>query len=324
MVKPHPAAILPLAITVSIARDVLAEAGFVPGPGHAGRRGAGRHGRRRAGAPARGADRRLHRLHRVRRVAGGQRPAGRRLHGEGRREHGRCSTPRTTTAGMLANLAFSLSLYSGQMCTTPQDLLIPADGIATDAGRKTVDEFARRPRRGRGEAARRPDAQAVELLGAIVNDGVLSRVDGAGVARDGACVAVPDADPPGVPGRARSVRPRWSGCRRDEPDIWGSECFGPVSFVVTTESTERQPGPGAPDGDRPRRADRGGLLHRREGRRGGPGGRARRRRARCRRTSPAASTSTRPRRTRTCTRPAPTRPRTPRTPTRTSSPAGSG
>ena len=28
-------------------------------------------------------------------------------------------------AGMLANLAFSLSLYSGQMCTTPQDLLVP-------------------------------------------------------------------------------------------------------------------------------------------------------------------------------------------------------
>ena len=34
-------------------------------------------------------------------------------------------------AGMLANLAFSLVLYSGQMCTTPQDLLVPAEGIDT-------------------------------------------------------------------------------------------------------------------------------------------------------------------------------------------------
>lgn len=42
--------------------------------------------------------------------------------------------------GMLSNLAFSLSLYSGQMCTTPQNLLIPADGITTDAGHKTYDE----------------------------------------------------------------------------------------------------------------------------------------------------------------------------------------
>src|SRR5262249_57569934 len=34
-------------------------------------------------------------------------------------------------AGMLANLAFSLVLYSGQMCTTPQDLLVPAPRLAT-------------------------------------------------------------------------------------------------------------------------------------------------------------------------------------------------
>ena len=43
-------------------------------------------------------------------------------------------------AGMCGNIAFSLSLYSGQMCTTPQNLLIPRDGITTDAGDKTYDE----------------------------------------------------------------------------------------------------------------------------------------------------------------------------------------
>ena len=42
--------------------------------------------------------------------------------------------------GMLSNLAFSLSLYSGQMCTTPQNLLIPREGILTDQGPKTFDE----------------------------------------------------------------------------------------------------------------------------------------------------------------------------------------
>ena len=54
--------------------------------------------------------------------------------------------------GMLANLAFSLSLYSGQMCTTPQNLLIPRDGITTDAGPQVVRRGGRRPRR-RGRAA---------------------------------------------------------------------------------------------------------------------------------------------------------------------------
>ena len=39
IVKPHPGAVLPLAITVQVAREVLAEAGLRPEPGHAGRRG---------------------------------------------------------------------------------------------------------------------------------------------------------------------------------------------------------------------------------------------------------------------------------------------
>jgi len=44
--------------------------------------------------------------------------------------------------GLLGNLALSRSLYSGQMCTTPQNLLVPSTGMATDQGAKTPDEFA--------------------------------------------------------------------------------------------------------------------------------------------------------------------------------------
>ncbi|KEH08159.1 hypothetical protein GY14_21565 [Delftia tsuruhatensis] len=45
-------------------------------------------------------------------------------------------------AGMLRNLALSLSLYSGQMCTTTQNLLIPAGGIETDQGHKSFEQVA--------------------------------------------------------------------------------------------------------------------------------------------------------------------------------------
>src|SRR4029079_16436958 len=45
--------------------------------------------------------------------------------------------------GMLANLAFSLSLYSGQMCTTPQNLRVPRDGIVADGEPRSVDALAR-------------------------------------------------------------------------------------------------------------------------------------------------------------------------------------
>lgn len=41
---------------------------------------------------------------------------------------------------MMRNIAFTLSLYSGQMCTTTQAILVPADGIATDEGHKSYDD----------------------------------------------------------------------------------------------------------------------------------------------------------------------------------------
>ena len=37
-------------------------------------------------------------------------------------------------AAMCQNLAFSFSLYSGQMCTAPQNVYLPAAGVATEDG----------------------------------------------------------------------------------------------------------------------------------------------------------------------------------------------
>lgn len=234
VVKPHPAAILPLAITVSIAREVLAAAGFSPDlvtlvaeePG-------GTVAAELAVRPE------------VRIVDF----TGSTAFGLWLEEHARQAAVYTEKAGvnmvlldstddyagMLANLAFSLSLYSGQMCTTPQDLLIPADGIATGGGRTSVEEFAA----DLGAAVEKllgPDAQAVELLGAIVNDGVLSRVDGAGSLGD-VVVASRAVTHPAYPA-ARVRTPALVRVSADRSDSWGSECFGPVSFLVVTESTE--------------------------------------------------------------------------------------
>ena len=234
VVKPHPAAVLPLAITVSIARAVLAEAGFLPnlvtlvaeGPG---------------GTVA--SDLAL-------------RPEVRIIDFTGSTEYGRWLEDNARQAavytekagvnmvlldstddypGMLANLAFSLCLYSGQMCTTPQDLLIPATGLGTPDGPRTVAEFAA----DLGAALEKllgPDSQAVELLGAVVNDGVLSRVDGAGSLGE---VVVPSRTltHPTYPD-ARIRTPAVVQVSADQPDVWGSECFGPVAFLVTTETTD--------------------------------------------------------------------------------------
>src|SRR5690606_29248919 len=77
--------------------------------------------------------------------------------------------------GMCRNLAFSLSLYSGQMCTTPQNILVPSSGIDTDQGHKSFDEVAEGIAAAVGKLTGDPD-RAVELIGAIVNDDVATRL----------------------------------------------------------------------------------------------------------------------------------------------------
>ncbi len=233
VVKPHPAAILPLAITVAIAREVLAEAGFArdlvtlvaEAPG-------GRVASQLATRPE------------VRVVDF----TGSTAYGDWLEDNARQAVVYTEKAGvnavvidstddyagMLANLAFSLSLYSGQMCTTPQDLLVPRDGIATDAGPRSVEQLGR----DLGAAIDRvlgEDAQAVELLGAIVNDDVLSRVDGAGALGEVAVASRPVAHPAFPDARVRT--PAVVRVAADS-DAYATECFGPVAFLVTTDSTD--------------------------------------------------------------------------------------
>ena len=89
VVKPHPRAVLPLAITVQVAREVLAEAGFDPNLVSWPPSGPARAWPSALATAARGEAHRLHRLHRVRRLAGAQRPPGDGLHREGRRQHRR-------------------------------------------------------------------------------------------------------------------------------------------------------------------------------------------------------------------------------------------
>jgi phenylacetic acid degradation protein paaN len=237
IVKPHPGAVLPLAITVAVAREVLAEYGFDPNT---------------VLLAAEGPDERLAAGLAVRPEVKIVDFTGSTAFGDWLEEHARQARVYTEKAGvnmvliestgdysgMLANLAFSLILYSGQMCTTPQDLLVPRAGIDTDQGHKSVAELAA-DLGAAIDATLGPDAQAVELLGAIVNDGVLSRLDDA-AARAG------EAERVAVPSRAiahpafpdATVRTPLvvsaSADRNAELRQITSECFGPVSYLVST------------------------------------------------------------------------------------------
>jgi phenylacetic acid degradation protein paaN len=237
IVKPHPGAVLPLAITVSVVREVLGEYGFDPNLTLLAPE-----------APGEG----LAKVLAVRPEIKIVDFTGSTAFGDWLEEHARQARVYTEKAGvnmvliestsdyagMLANLAFSLVLYSGQMCTTPQDLLVPAEGIETDQGHKTVAELAA-DLGAALDATMGPDPQAVELLGAIVNDGVLGRLDAAAARATGAGrVAVPSRaiGHPGFPD-ARVRTPLVVHASADSPEI-SAECFGPVSYLVSTPGAE--------------------------------------------------------------------------------------
>jgi phenylacetic acid degradation protein paaN len=237
IVKPHPGAVLPLAITVAVAREVLAENGFDPNTVLLAPEAPGE---------------RLAAVLAVRPEVKIVDFTGSTAFGDWLEEHARQARVYTEKAGvnmvliestdnysgMLANLAFSLILYSGQMCTTPQDLLVPAAGIGTDQGHKDVAEIAA-DLGAAIDALLGPDAQAVELLGAIVNDGVLGRLDAAAAqAGDAGRVAVPSraiAHPAFSEARVRTplVVSASAGPDGGAGEI-ASECFGPVSYLVAT------------------------------------------------------------------------------------------
>ncbi|MCP4330294.1 MAG: phenylacetic acid degradation protein PaaN [Alphaproteobacteria bacterium] len=138
--------------------------------------------------------------------------------------------------GMCGNLAFSLSLYSGQMCTSPQDIFVPREGIETDEGPKSFDEVAAGISNAVDGLLSDP-GRAAEVLGAIQNPVTADRIDEARkigkIVRDSAPLAhakYPDA-------RIRS--PLVLKVDGDERDTFSRELFGPIAFIVATDNTDQ-------------------------------------------------------------------------------------
>ena len=64
------------------------------------------------------------------------------------------------------------------MCTAPQNIYVPKDGIDTADGHLSFDQVAQGWREAVQKLLADP-ARAVEMLGAVVNDGVLRRIEAA-------------------------------------------------------------------------------------------------------------------------------------------------
>ncbi|MFI1029395.1 phenylacetic acid degradation protein PaaN [Streptomyces sp. NPDC020951] len=235
LVKPHPRAVLPLALTVGVAREVLAAAGFDPNLVALA-----------AERPGEGIAKTLATRPEIRIVDyTGSTAFGDWLEANARQAQVYTEKAGVNTVivdstanykGMLANLAFSLSLYSGQMCTTPQNLLIPRAGIRTDEGLKSFDEVVADLARS-VDGLLGDDTRANALLGAIVNPDVKARLEAAAGLGEVALASREVSNPEFPDAIVRTpVIVKLDGAKPDDEAAYMSECFGPVSFAVAVDS----------------------------------------------------------------------------------------
>ena len=132
---------------------------------------------------------------------------------------------------MLGNLAFTLSLYSGQMCTTSQALIVPAGGIDTDEGHKSFDEVCTDLAAALQKFLAKTEV-ACAVLGAMQSRATAERVD---LANSGALGRVVLASQqlahPEFPG-ADVRTPVLLAVDAADEAAYMEERFGPISFVV--------------------------------------------------------------------------------------------
>lgn len=136
-----------------------------------------------------------------------------------------------------ANLAFAVTLYSGQMCTAPQNFYIPEGGIKTPAGTVTFDQFAQKFADNINGLVDNPKAGPF-VLGTIQNKKTCDRVTEA------------EKLPGKVWLKSRSIEnPMFKNARISTPvvvevdaskkDVFSKELFGPIVLLIKTRNTDQ-------------------------------------------------------------------------------------
>ncbi len=233
IVKPHPNAVLPAAITVAILRDVLTEQGLDANLVKLALSDDPAHTRQLACDPAvasidfTGSTAFGHWLRDNARQA--------RLYAEMAGVNTVVIESTDQYAAMLRNLAFTLSLYSGQMCTTTQNILLPRGGIQTDEGHKSFEQVGQDLAAAVDQLLADPRVLTA-VLGAISAPETVQRIADA-QARGRVVLASRAVAHPQFP-QARVHTPVIVAVDQGDEAAYARECFGPVSFLVATDSAE--------------------------------------------------------------------------------------
>ncbi|OMH38342.1 phenylacetic acid degradation protein PaaN [Motiliproteus sp. MSK22-1] len=235
IIKPHPQAVLPVAITVQTAQQVLQEFGFDPNLVMMAVDSAANPITQKLA---------LHCAIRLIDYTGGNSFADWLT---GNAHQARLFIEKAGVNSVLIdsvdqvdrvcqNLAFSLCLYSGQMCTTPQAILIPRDGIDTGNGRISFYQLADAITSAIEKLLSDPDRAAM-ILGMIPSGTTVARLQQAvnlgRVVLESKCLPHPEFS-------AVSYRtPLILAVEGEERQQWMQERFGPIAFLVATDGLEQ-------------------------------------------------------------------------------------
>jgi len=136
-----------------------------------------------------------------------------------------------------ANLAFSLSLYSGQMCTAPQNFYIPESGIKTAAGALSFDDFAQKLIANINGLVDNPKAGPF-VLGAVQNKKTVERVGEAEKLPGKVHLKSRTFENPMFK-NARVATPVVVEVNADKKEVYAKELFGPIALLIKTKNTDQ-------------------------------------------------------------------------------------
>jgi phenylacetic acid degradation protein paaN len=235
IVKPHPSTVLPMAITVRVFRQVLAAAGFDPNLVTLA-----------TDSTAEPVGKRLvkHPKTAIVDFTGSVR------FGQWVEQNAHPALCFTETAGCntvvlesaddldaaLRALATTLCMFSAQMCTSPQNIYVPASGVRTPQGLVPLRAVARRL----AEAvdALGGDPKKASMILATIQSpqtlALLAQMHEQGAQRGEVLLAHRAYAHPEFPD-ARTSTPLMLKVGKGERDLYGEERFGPISFVIACD-----------------------------------------------------------------------------------------
>ena len=136
---------------------------------------------------------------------------------------------------VLQNIAFSLSLYSGQMCTAPQNIFVPKDGVTINGEKISYAQVTAALADAIQSLANNPKA-APHILGAIQSEQTLNRIKNTTQLKAKIILPSQPLSNPDFP-NARTATPTLLEVQPSDMQIYQQEQFGPITFIIPTDNT---------------------------------------------------------------------------------------